>query len=100
MKKLICFMVVFALLFATINTQVCPKCTHVHRSPALVLSTTTAINTASCEAYKNQPVNHNIQELAAEIEKTHKEENTVEHKHMTAYSKRTIYVGDLFPLNY
>lgn len=95
MKKLICIMVVFALLFATFNTQVCPKCTHAHRSPALVLSTTTAINTASCEACKNQPNNHNLQEMAVTLEKIHDFANSADYMEgLTAISKRTIYCGD------
>ncbi len=40
------------------------------------------------------PVNHNLQETARTIEKTHEIGNSADWQHLTEHSKRSIYVGE------
>lgn len=95
MKKAICIIVALSLLVATMNIgAISPENSKLCMKTQLIMEVMTTSTTASA-VHNHTPNNHNLQESAVTIEKMHEIENPADYMDgLTAYSKRTIYVGD------
>lgn len=94
MKKLILIMVAFSLILATVTTALNTYSEHhiCMRTQAIVRAMTTSTVYA---VHNHTPNNHNLQELAITLEKTHDFANSADYMEgLTAISKRSIYCGD------
>ena len=92
--RIIALAVAFSLLTAIVVQVPLQTCTHVCVNPVAVITvmTTPAVATT---AHNHTPNNHNLQEMALTIEKTHDFANSADYMDgLTASSKRSVYVGD------
>ena len=93
-NRIIAIAVAFSILTATVLLAPMQTSTHVCISPSLVISTMTT-SAVAMTAHNHTPNNHNLQEMAVALEKTHEFANSADYiEGLTAISKRTIYVGD------
>ena len=94
MKRIIALAVAFALIAATVLKAPLQTSTHVCVIPSLVITTMTT-SAVAMTAHNHTPNNHNLQEMAVALEKTHDFANSADHMEgLTAISKRSIYCGD------
>jgi hypothetical protein len=86
-------MVAFSLILATVTTALNNYSEHLcMHTQAIVRTMTTSTAYA---VHNHTPNNHNLQELAITLEKTHEFANSADYMEgLTSISKRTIYVGD------
>jgi hypothetical protein len=95
MKKIILIMVAFSLILATVTMALNNYSEHriCMHTQAIVRTMTTS--TAAYAVHNHTPNNHNIQEQAVALEKTHDFANSADYMEgLTAISKRSIYCGD------
>lgn len=79
-----------SILTARIHDECNGLCMHT-QSVVQVMTSSTVTQTV----HNHAPSNHNLQELALTLEKTHEFANSADYMEgLTAISKRTIYVGD------
>lgn len=93
-NQIIALAVALSIIAATVLLTPMQTCMHVCVNPALVISAMTSSIVVST-AHNHAPNNHNLQELALSLEKTHDFANSADYMDgLTACSKRSIYVGE------
>lgn len=93
-NRIIAIAVAFSVTIATLLFAPMQTSTHVCVSPSLVISTMTT-SAVAMTAHNHTPNNHNLQEMAVALEKTHDFANSADYMEgLTAISKRSIYCGD------